>query len=125
MLGNLDCSVNLSFVPTFGLNLNKCLPFSDTSHCLCHFAIHDSRAPFRISIIDEISSVSSIFSASSAASFASISATSFPCMLACPGVQSICITMSFVLKYSISSFMFCIVCLYVRVAPVSGKDVQV
>ena len=45
--------------------LNKCLPFSDTSHCLCHFVIHDSRAPFRISIIDEISSVSSIFSASS------------------------------------------------------------
>ena len=56
MLGNLDCSVNLSFVSTLGLNLNKCLHFSVTSHCLSHFVIHDSRAPFRISIIDDISS---------------------------------------------------------------------
>ena len=74
---------------TFGLYLDKDLPESDESHCLCYCDRPINVADCFTSAMVTVYVSSDTVAASLEASLASLSASSFPLMLACPGVQDI------------------------------------
>ena len=80
---------------TGGSYLNKDLPVSEDSHCLCHWERPILTAACLISVIVTTSVSLVIAAASQDASLASLSASSLPLILAWPGVQDISTLMSF------------------------------